>query len=51
MIFVVEFFFINGVFLFIDFKIVCFFIFGGGFEMFFLVCEFFIFLFFGVFIY
>jgi len=48
---VVEFLPTNGVFLFTDLKIARLFTFGGGFETFLLVCEFFILLFFGVFIY
>lgn len=48
---VVEFLPTNGVFLFTDLKISRLFTFGGGFESFLLACEFFILLFFGVFIY
>ena len=48
---VVEFLPTNGVFLFTDLKISRLFTFGGGFESFLLACEFFILLFFGVFMY
>lgn len=47
----VEFLPTNGVFLFTDLKIARLFTFGGGFESFLIACEFFILLFFGVFIY
>ncbi|PFX20690.1 Polycystic kidney disease and receptor for egg jelly-related protein [Stylophora pistillata] len=48
---IVEFLPTNGVFLFTDLKIARLFTFGGGFESFLLACEFFILLFFAVFIY
>lgn len=48
---IVEFLPTNGVFLFTDLKIARLFTFGGGFESFLMACEFFILLFFGVFIY
>ena len=47
----VEFLPTNGVFLYTDLKIARLFTFGGGFESFLMACEFFIVLFFGVFIY
>lgn len=48
---IVEFLPTNGVFLYTDLKIARLFTFGGGFESFLMACEFFILLFFGVFIY
>ncbi|XP_015762233.1 PREDICTED: polycystic kidney disease protein 1-like 2 [Acropora digitifera] len=47
----VEFLPTNGVFLFTDLKIARLFTFGGGFETFLIVCELFIVLFFGIFMY
>ena len=48
---VVEFLPTNGVFSYVDFKVARLFSFGGGFETFLVVCEFFIVLFFAVFFY